>query len=179
MLKYADLSRSTYYYHVKEKQDKYANLKEEIERIFVENEGRYGYRRILSVLRENNVSVNHKTVQRLMKEMNLQGKQRRSKYKSYKGEVGRVAPNILNRDFKTTKPYEKLVTDVTEFAVCDEKIYLSPVMDLYNKEILSYSVSRSPSFAQTREMLTDLFKILPQDATPLLHSDQGWRSFYS
>lgn len=175
MLKYADLSRSTYYYHVKEKQDKYANLKEEIERIFVENEGRYGYRRILSVLRENNVSVNHKTVQRLMKEMNLQGKQRRSKYKSYKGEVGRVAPNILNRDFKTTKPYEKLVTDVTEFAVCEEKIYLSPVMDLYNKEILSYSISCSPSFAQTREMLTNLFKRLPKDATPLLHSDQGWQ----
>ena len=96
-----------------------------------------------------------------MKGMSLQGKQRRSKYKSYKGEVGRVATNNLNRDFKTTKPYEKLVTDVTEFAVCDEKIYLSPVMDLYNKEILSYSISCSPSFAQTKEMLMNLFKRLP------------------
>lgn len=175
MLKHADLPRSTYYYHAKEKQDKYAKLKEEIERIFVENEGRYGYRRILSVLRENNIKINHKTVQKLMKELSLQGKQRRSKYRSYRGEFGRVAPNVLNRNFKTERPYEKLVTDVTEFAVCDEKIYLSPVMDLYNKEILSYSVSRSPSFAQTREMLTGLFEILPQDATPLLHSDQGWQ----
>ena len=133
----------------------------------MENEGRYGYRRILAVLREENVKINHKTVQKLMKGMNLQGKQRQSKYRSYKGEVGLVAPNLLNRDFKTTQPYEKLVTDVTEFAVCDEKIYLSPIMDLYNKEILSYSVSRSPNFAQTREMLTNLFERLPKDAAPL------------
>lgn len=174
-MKYANLPRSTYYYHTKEKRDKYAKLKEEIEKIFVENEGRYGYRRILSVLRESNININHKTVQKLMREMNLQGKQRRSKYRSYKGEVGSIAPNILNRDFKTTQPYKKLVTDVTEFAICDEKIYLSPVMDLYNKEILSYSVSRKPSFAQTREMLTGLFEVLPKDAKPLLHSDQGWQ----
>ena len=94
LLKYAALPRSTYYYHVKEKPDKYARLKEEIERIFVENKGRYGYRRILAVLREENVKINHKTVQKLMKGMTLQGKKRRSKYRSYKGEVGLVAPTF-------------------------------------------------------------------------------------
>lgn len=126
-------------------------------------------------LQAEGIKINHKTVLKLMKSMNIQGKQRRSKYKSYKGEVGKVAPNILNRDFEAGQPYEKLTTDVTEFSVCDEKIYFSPVMDLYNKEILSYSISRSPNFAQTREMLNELFEVLPKEAKPILHSDQGWQ----
>ena len=110
-----------------------------------------------------------------MKSLCLQGKQRRSKYKSYKGEVGKVAPNILKREFKASQPFEKLTTDVTEFAVCEEKIYLSPILDLYNKEIVSYSISKSPNFWQTREMLNGLFEKLPSSATPVLHSDQGWQ----
>ena len=76
-----------------------------------------------------------------MKSLNIQGKQRKSKYKSYKGEVGKIAPNIINRNFNATKPFEKLTTDVTEFAVCDEKVYLSPILDMYNNEIVSYSIS--------------------------------------
>ena len=88
-----------------------------------------------------------------MRSMGLHGKRRKSKYKSYKGEVGKIAPNILNRDFATSKPYEKLATDVTEFAVCDCKIYLSPIIDLHNKEVISYSISKSPDFWQTKEML--------------------------
>ncbi len=110
-----------------------------------------------------------------MKSLNIQGKQHRNKYRSYKGEIGKIAPNILNREFETDKPYTKLVTDVTEFAVCDDKIYLSPIMDLYNREILSYSISYSPNFEQTREMLSKLFEVLPEEATPILHSDQGWQ----
>ena len=55
------------------------------------------------------------------------------------------------------------------------KVYFSPVMDLYNREILSYLISKSPNFAQTREMLDGLFKVLPRSSTPLLHSDQGWQ----
>ena len=88
-----------------------------------------------------------------MKTLHLQAKQRRSKYKSYKGEVGKVAPNILKRNFEANKPFEKLTTDVTEFSVCEEKVYLSPIMDLYNREIISYNISRSPNFWQTKEML--------------------------
>ena len=110
-----------------------------------------------------------------MKTLHLQAKQRRSKYTSYKGEVGKVAPNILKRNFEANKPFEKLTTDVTEFSVCGEKVYLSPIMDLYNREIISYNISRSPNFWQTREMLNGLFEKLPNDARPILHSDQGWQ----
>lgn len=155
------------------KSDKYAVEKQEIKEIFKTNKQRYGYRRILLVLRQKGYIINHKTVLKLMKSLNLRGKQRRSKYKSYKGEVGKVAPNILNREFETNNAFEKLVTDVTEFNVCNEKIYLSPILDLYNNEILSFSISTSPNFNQTREMLDGLFKILPTNAKPILHSDQG------
>ena len=157
------------------KSDKYAVEKQEIKEIFKTNKQRYGYRRILLVLRQKGYIINHKTVLKLMKSLNLRGKQRRSKYKSYKGEVGKVAPNILNREFETNNAFEKLVTDVTEFNVCNEKIYLSPILDLYNNEILSFSISTSPNFNQTREMLDGLFKILPTNAKPILHSDQGWQ----
>ena len=107
--------------------------------------------------------------------LNIHGKQRKSKYKSYKGEVGKIAPNILNREFDADKPYSKLVTDVTEFSVCDDKVYLSPILDLHNNEIVSYSISQSPNFEQTREMLKGLFEKLPKTAKPILHSDQGWQ----
>ena len=110
-----------------------------------------------------------------MKSLNLKGKQRKNRYKSYKGEVGKIAPNVLNRNFKATKPFEKLTTDVTEFNVCDEKIYLSPILDMYNNEILSYSISLSPNFYQTREMLNGLIQKLPPNVKPILHSDQGWQ----
>ena len=110
-----------------------------------------------------------------MRSMGLHGKRRKSKYKSYKGEVGKIAPNVINRDFETSKPFEKLATDVTEFAVCDDKVYLSPVIDLHNNEVISYSISLNPNFEQTREMLQGLFDKLPQGVTPILHSDQGWQ----
>lgn len=119
--------------------------------------------------------INHKTVLKLMNCLNIHGKQRRSKYKSYKGEVGKIAPNILNREFEALEPFEKLSTDVTEFNVCDDKVYLSPIIDLYNNEVLSYAISLSPIFHQTREMLQGLFEKLPQKARPILHSDQGWQ----
>ncbi len=111
-----------------------------------------------------------------MKSLNLKGKQSKNgKYHSYKGEVGKIADNLLNRDFNADKPYEKLATDVTQFSVCEDKIYLSPIMDLYNNEIVSYSISLSPNLEQIREMLKGLFEKLPEDATPILHSDQGWQ----
>lgn len=176
LLQISCLPRSTYYYHLKQSEsDKYLSVKQEIEQIFAENKQRYGYRRILLVLRQKGILLNHKTVHKLMRSMGLHGKRRKSKYKSYKGEVGKIAPNILNRDFETDMVFEKLATDVTEFAVCDDKVYLSPILDLYNHEVISYSISFSPSFEQTREMLQGLFDKLPQDARPILHSDQGWQ----
>jgi transposase InsO family protein len=115
-----------------------------------------------------------------MKSLNLKGKTRKNeKYHSYKGDVGKVAENLLQRDFTASKPFEKLTTDVTQFNVCDDKVYLSPVMDLYNREIVSYSISLSPNLEQIREMLNGLFERLPDGATPIFHSDQGWQYQHS
>lgn len=171
------MARSTYYYYSNKKdEDKYEEIKVEITEIFNDNKGRYGYRRITQVLKEKGYVVNHKTVQKVMKCLGLKGKQRKNdKYHSYKGEVGEIADNLLKRDFKAQKPFEKLTTDVTQFKVCNEKVYLSPVMDLYNREIISYSISLSPNLQQIRDMLGDLFAKLPDDATPIFHSDQGWQ----
>ena len=106
----------------------------------------------------------------------MKGKQRKNdKYHSYKGEVGNIANNLLNREFTASKPFEKLTTDVTQFKVCNEKVYLSPVMDLFNREIISYSISLSPNLSQVREMLNGLFKRLPKNARPIFRSDQGWQ----
>lgn len=128
------------------------------------------------VMRIKGYTLNHKTVLKLMRILDLKGKQRKNeKYHSYKGEVGKIADNILKRDFHASKPFEKLTTDVTQFKVCDEKVYLSPVMDLYNREIVSYSISTSPNLWQIREMLDGLFAKLPADASPVFHSDQGWQ----
>ena len=127
-------------------------------------------------LKEKGYTINHKTVLKLMNSLGLKGKQRKNdKYHSYKGKVGEIADNLLKRDFNAEKPFEKLTTDVTQFKVCNEKIYLSPVMDLYNREIISYSISLSPNLQQIRDMLNGLFAKLPDDATPIFHSDQGWQ----
>ncbi|MBE6904180.1 MAG: IS3 family transposase [Ruminococcaceae bacterium] len=127
-------------------------------------------------MRNKGYVINHKTVQKLMKQLGLKGKQRKNdKYHSYKGTVGKVADNLLKRDFYAEKPFEKITTDVTQFNVCDEKVYLSPILDLFNNEVVSYSISTSPNLEQVREMLNGLFKKLPADATPIFHSDQGWQ----
>lgn len=171
------VSRSTYYYHVKNQDtDKYAEVKQAIQNIFNENKGRYGYRRIMVLLRKNGYTLNHKTVLKLMRILKLKGKQRKSdRYHSYKGTVGKIADNLLKRNFIAEKPYEKLTTDVTQFKIGETKVYLSPVMDLYNREIISYSISLSPNMNQIKEMLNGLINKMPEEATPIFHSDQGWQ----
>lgn len=94
--------------------DKYAEAKAEISSIYHENKGRYGYRRITAALHNKEIYLNHKTVQRLMKELGLVCRVRVKRYHSYKGEVGRIAPNLLNRNFYAEKPNQKWVTDVTD-----------------------------------------------------------------
>ena len=166
------MARSTYYYYLKQKdKDKYENEKQDILEIYNANKGRYGYRRIYAVLKAKGYVINHKTVLKLMKLLNLRGKQSKNgKYHSYKGTIGKVADNLLHRDFHADKPFEKLTTDVTEFKIGDEKLYLSPVLDMFNREIISYSISTSPNLWQIREMLDGLFAKLPPDARPLFHS---------
>ena len=176
-MKLSGLARSTYYYYLKNQEtDKYKCEKQEIQTIFNVNKGRYGYRRITVAMRNKGYVINHKTVLKLMNSLGLKGKQRKNdKYHSYKGTVGKVADNLLKRDFYAERPFEKITTDVTQFKIGDEKVYLSPVMDLFNREIISYSISTSPNLWQIREMLAGLFEKLPADATPIFHSDQGWQ----
>lgn len=144
LLNYTKLAKSTYYDALKKlsREDKYKGLKTLIHNICNKNHGRYGYRRVTMQLHKQGIKINHKVVMRLMKEENLTCKVRAKKYKSYRGQEGKIAKNILNRNFKAEKPNEKWATDVTEFALCNEKIYLSPIIDLYNGEIISYKISK-------------------------------------
>jgi len=171
------MPRSTYYYYVKKDNvpDKYEKIKEEISNIFHENHGRYGYRRITMELRNRGFTINHKTVQRLMKELHLKCMVRMKKYKSYKGEIGKVAPNLLHRDFNAEKPNQKWTTDITEFSLFGEKTYLSPILDMFNGEIVSYVISDRPVLKQVLDMVDDAFRKLPDNTDLIFHSDQGWQ----
>ncbi|UQK52592.1 IS3 family transposase [Faecalibacterium sp. IP-3-29] len=179
LLQLAGLPRSTFYYYLHRSQNpaKYQMVKKQIITIFNENKKRYGYRRITQELHNNDICVNHKTVRKLMKQLGLVCQVRaKRKYNSYKGEVGEVAPNLLERHFKTNQPNRKWVTDVTEFKVNDQKLYLSPILDLFNGEVVSYNLSRHPNFKQITDMLEGAFQKLPDKVDNLiLHSDQGWQ----
>lgn len=171
------MARSTFYYYLKklDQPEKDSTVKAEIVTIYYQHKGRYGYRRITATLRNKGLNINHKKVERLMKEAGIKSLVRVKKYQSYKGQQGTIARNLLKRNFKAGKPYQKWVTDVTEFAVAGKKLYFSPVLDLYNSEIVSYSISDRPDFNQTMTMLKKALEKLPAGARPILHSDQGWQ----
>lgn len=177
LLEAASLSRSTFYYQVQaaERPDGSLKLKRKIEAIYHRHKGRYGYRRIAEALRAAGEQINRKAVQRLMKLMGLKSLVRAKKYRSYRGPAGTVAPNELERNFQASQPNQKWVTDVTEFNVGGKKLYLSPVMDLFNAEIVAYHLSTSPTLDMIKTMLGKAFRRLTPGQTPLLHSDQGWQ----
>ena len=177
LLKAAALARSTFYYQLKvlEDGDRHAGLKARIRSVYEHHKGRYGYRRITATIRQSGLVVNHKTVQRLMGQLKLKSLIRAKKYRSWRGEVGRIAPNLLNREFRAQQPNQKWVTDVTEFNVLGQKLYLSPVMDLYNGEIVAYQMSERPVFELVSAMLKKALAKLGNHERPLLHSDQGWQ----
>ena len=157
------------------KPDKYLVEKAEISSIYHENQGRYGYRRITLEMRNRGYVLNHKTVQRLMKVLKLKCQVRIKKYRSYKGEIGKVAPNLINRDFKAERPAQKWTTDITEFSLFGQKLYLSPVLDMFNGEIISYNISERPHLGQVMDMLDKAFRTIPDDTGLIFHSDQGWQ----
>ena len=177
LLSVAQLPRATFYYHLKKQKqaDKYEASKAEITAIFHENKGRYGYRRITVELRNRKIFLNHKTVQKLMKQLGLVCCVRIKKYHSYKGEVGKIAPNLLNRDFYAQKPNEKWVTDVTEFSLFGKKLYLSPILDLHSSYLVSYTISERPVLSMVTSMLEKAFVNIPDNTNLILHSDQGWQ----
>lgn len=172
----ARIPRSTFYNTEKKLDlpDPDADLKREIKAIYEEHEGRYGYRRIRDELANRGQKVNHKKVQRIMKELELKCIVRMKKYKSYKGSVGKIAPNILDRDFTANAPNQKWVTDITEFKILGEKLYLSPILDLFNGEIIAYTINDRPIYALVSEMLEKALERLPERHKLILHSDQGW-----
>ena len=177
LLKAAQLPRSTFYYQQKvlRQDDKHRPLKETIKSVFERHKGRYGYRRITAALRQLGNHVNHKTVQRLMGVLGLKSLVRPKKYRSFKGEVGRAAPNELQRRFAAGSANQKWVTDVTEFNVAGEKLYLSPILDLYNSEIIAFETSKRPVFELVDSMLKKALAKLSPHEKPMLHSDQGWQ----
>lgn len=178
LIEIAGIPRSTYYYYSKQfenpKPDKYAEIKEEIRRIYNDSKGRYGYRRITKELKKTH-KINHKTVQRLMRKIGIFCRVRMKKYNSFRGQVGRVAPNLLERDFKADKPNQKWVTDVTEFSLFGKKLYLSPIIDLFNGEVVAYDLSYHPNLKQVTHMLEQAFAKIPDGTNLILHSDQGWQ----
>ena len=179
LLKIVKLARSTYYYHLKQldQTDKNQTIKAEIQAIFTEHKGNYRYRRITLALRNRGFVVNHKKVQRLMKALGLSARIRRKrKYSSYQGEIGKKADNLIQRQFEAAKPMEKCYTDVTEFAIpaSSQKLYLSPVLDGFNSEIIAYNLSTSPNLEQVKSMLDQAF-IEEHYENTILHSDQGWQ----
>ena len=100
---------------------------------------------------------------------------RMKKYRSYRGEVGKIAPNLINRDFSTDAPNTKWATDITEIHLFGRKMYLSPILDMYNGEIISYNISERPALAQVMDMLDKAFAKIPDNTNLILHSDQGWQ----
>ena len=126
--------------------------------IFHKHKGRYGYRRITLELRNSGCLINHKTVKRLMDELELKSEVRKVKYHSYKGEVGKTAPNIIDRDFTAERPYQKLATDITQITVGGRKIYLSPILDMCDGEILSYVITEVPNIEMVTQMLNQLYE---------------------
>ena len=174
MLEIKGMARSTFYYNNHPKAERWSSEKQEIESIFHENQGRYSYRRITTEMHNRGYAINHKTVRKLMVEIGVKCAVRMKRYRSYKGEVGKAAPNLLKRDFKSDKPLQKLTTDVTEFALFGKKRYLSPVMDMFNGEIISYTLYEHPVLNMVMEMMKRTVEKVGSHTGAILHSDQGW-----
>ncbi|MGG6518354.1 UNVERIFIED_CONTAM: IS3 family transposase, partial [Acinetobacter baumannii] len=167
-----------YFYHMKavRSNDKYTELKQQIKSIYHKHKGCYGYRRITLALKSTGIIINHKCVYRLMKTMGIKSRIRALKYRSYKsGCVGTVADNIMQRQFKANHPNQKWATDVTEFNVNGEKLYLSPIIDLFNGEIITFRIQRKLNYELVKDMLIHALAKLKRHEKPILHSDQGWQ----
>ena len=178
LLDVAGLARSTFFYHQAKLNgpDPRASLKAAITEVFKKNHGRYGHRRIHIELHKQGWTVAKKTVLKLMRSLRLVCKVRsRKRYNSYQGEQGVVAPNLLKRQFEADAPNQKWVTDVTEFSVGDRKLYLSPIMDLFDRQIISYAIGTSPNLELANDSLRGALATLRDGQKPLVHSDQGFQ----
>ena len=167
------MKRATYYYLIKERTDKYEEIRQQISRIFKDHKERYGYRRVWLALRATGETISRKVVARLMREMGLHARQRRVHYRSYKGVIGKIAPNILERQFAANEPNQKWGTDVSQIEIKGEKCYLSPIIDMWNGEVISYTISDSPNLKMVTRMLQRACRRNHRVKNLILHSDQG------
>lgn len=181
VLQIVGIPESSYHYHVKrlKQGNPHQELENTIQSIFNEHNENYGYRRIQLELKNRSIIVNHKRVQRIMGKLGLKGNKftRKSRrYSSYKGSIGTVVKNRIHRRFNTSIPYQKLTTDITEFKCSDEvKLYLSPIMDMYNGEILSYGISMRPTLDLVMKPLEEALDVVKNAKyRTTIHSDQGW-----
>lgn len=172
------MPKSVFYYHRArlERGDKHTELKQRITILYHKHKGRYGYRRITAALKQLGCLHNHKLIAKLMHNMTLSAKIRRQKYRSYKGRQGKIAKNHLKRQFTADRPNTRWLTDITEFKVGDHKLYLSPILDCYNNEIVSYTLSKRPTYDLVSKMLDKALAKIDtyQNNRLMLHSDQGW-----
>ncbi|WP_456272138.1 IS3 family transposase [Bacillus sp. AK031] len=176
------IPEATYHYHAKNfgKEDPDTELKETITTLFNVFHERFGYKRITKELKKLGHRINHKKVYRIMRDLGLKCikfMRKSRKYNSYKGTIGKVAKNRLSRRFSTPIPLQKLVTDVTEFKCLGEKkLYLNPILDLYNGEIIAYGIKERPTLDLVMEPLEESIEVLKNQATyrTTIHSDQGW-----
>jgi putative transposase len=178
LLRVAGLARSTYFYHQAHAQDRdrHADLKALIRQVFSEARGRYGHRRIHAVLARAGIRVAKKTVAKLMGQLGLVCPvRRRKRYNSYQGQMGTAAGNVLDREFMAAAPNRKWVSDVTEFKVADRRIYLSPIIDLYDHAVVAYCWGQHPSMDLTHASLRQALATLAPGQTPLVHTDQGFQ----
>lgn len=196
LLKISGLKKSTYEYYKSQKHLNACKKKDiednkivnQIKEIFNEHKSRYGYRRVHLELKKT-IKINHKKVQRIMRENNLRGIHPKVKYHSYKGDNGHSKQNlllyssfdsvkqkaVLKRDFNANKPNEKWTTDVSEFHISAGKLYLSPILDMFDSSIISYNISTSPNFNQVTDMLNRAFNKYKNLDRLIFHLDQGWQ----
>ena len=181
LLECAGLAKSSYYYALSHpKGPTRPELWEAAAEIFSRTANGCGHRQIAMCLRaEQGVRIADKTVLKMMREMGISCGIRREtdchRYNSYKGVVGKTFENLIGRDFKTDKPWEKMGTDVTEFKQPWGKAYFAPVYDFGSKEIVAWSTSLHPNMAQQVELLDQLVAKMPEGSSPILHSDMGWQ----
>ena len=170
------ISRSSYYYQrtALQARDKYCDLRVRIIQLFRDNRSVYGYRKIYQLLKNEGTTISEKVIRRIMKQEGLVVKIRKKrKYNSYQGEISEAPENLINRDFHATKPNEKWLTDITEFAIKAGKVYLSPIIDCLDGMPVSWKLSTSPNADLVNTMLKDAIATLSPEEKPIIHSDRG------
>ena len=176
LLKALELSKSSYFYTRASlsKEDKYKELRSTIKEIFIENKSVYGYRRINIELKNKSIILSEKVIRRIMKEDGLVVyRPKMKKYSSYEGEISPEVDNLLKRNFHSDGPFEKLLTDLTEFSIPSGKVYLSPMIDCFDGLPIAWTIGTSPNAQLTNSMLDEVIKLTPAGKNPIVHSDRG------